>query len=92
MSVIAEKDLICLESVQWPPTGMTEGQIARSYVPRMNDLNLYSMERRRFMGDMIETFKIMRGLTGQNLPKCSENLLRIEGEVMAQSCARHNLS
>ena len=43
---------------------MIAGQRGKSYEQRLRDLNLFSLERRRARGDLIETFKIVKGLTG----------------------------
>ena len=59
-----KKDAACLEKVQRLATKMIEGQRGKTYIVRPNSLGLFSLERRRLRGDMIETFKIMKGFTG----------------------------
>ena len=58
------KDITCLERVQRLATRMTAGQRGRTYEERLADLNLFSLTRRRMRGDLIETFKIVKGLSG----------------------------
>ncbi|MGL5756646.1 MAG: reverse transcriptase domain-containing protein, partial [Paraclostridium sp.] len=58
------KDIEHLEKVQKLATRMIEGQKGKPYDQRLRDLNLFSLERRRIRGDLIETFKIVKGLSG----------------------------
>ena len=59
-----KKDANCLEKVQRLATRMVEGQRGRPYEDRLDRLKLFSLERRRLRGDLIETFKIMKGFSG----------------------------
>lgn len=59
-----KKDIYCIERVQRLATRMVAGMRGKSYKERLETLGLFSMERRRLRGDLIETFKIMKGLTG----------------------------
>ena len=59
-----KKDAECLEKVQRLATRMVAGQRGKSYQNRLRDLNLFSLNRRRMRGDLIETFKIVKGLSG----------------------------
>ena len=59
-----KKDAACLEKIQRLATKMVEGQKGKSYRERLKDLGLFSLEKRRFRGDLIETFKIVKGLSG----------------------------
>ena len=43
---------------------MIEGQGGKGYEQRLKDLDLFSLKRRRIRGDLIETFKIVKGLSG----------------------------
>ena len=61
------RDIACLEQVQRLATRMIAGQKGKSYEQRLRDLNLFSLERRRARGDLIETFKIVKGLSGLSL-------------------------
>ena len=59
-----KKDVQCLEKVQRLATRMIQGQRGKSYEQRLRDLGLFSLERRRLRGDLIEVFKIKKGLSG----------------------------
>ena len=59
-----KKDIECIERVQRLATRMVSGLRGRNYKERLESLDLFSMERRRIRGDLIETFKIMKGLAG----------------------------
>ena len=65
-SPLFKKDANCLEKVQRLATRMVEGMQGLSYEDRLKELNLFSLERRRIRGDLIETFKIKKGLSGLN--------------------------
>ena len=71
------KDIIQLERVQKRFTRMLDGL---SYKERLDKLGLFSLERRRLRGDLIEVYKIMRGidqLDSQYLfPKVGESKTR----------------
>ena len=43
---------------------MVEGQKGKDYEHRLQDLDLFSLGRRRLRGDLIETFKTLKGLNG----------------------------
>ena len=51
-----------LERVQKRFTRMLPGMEGISYEERLEKLGLFSLERRRLRGDMIEVYKIMRGM------------------------------
>ena len=59
-----KKDIVCLERVQQLATRMISGQQGKGYAQRLEDLDLFSMSRRRMRGDLIEVFKIVKGLSG----------------------------
>ena len=56
-----QKDKDCLEKIQRRATRMVKGLRKLPYQKRLKELGLYSLERRRLRGDMIETFKILTG-------------------------------
>ena len=55
------KDVDKMERVQRRFTRMLPGFQHLGYRERLNRLGLYSLERRRLRGDLIEVFKILRG-------------------------------
>src|SRR5215813_11252394 len=54
-------DINCIEKVQRRATKMIESMKDKTYGERLSCLNMYSLEKRRRRGDLIETFKIIRG-------------------------------
>lgn len=52
-----------LEKVQRRFTRWFKNQRELSYDVRLKNLNLFSMKRRRLRGDLIETFKLLKGFT-----------------------------
>ena len=57
-----QKDEEALERVQKRFTRMLPGMEGISYEERLEKLGLFSLERRRLRGDMMEVYKIMRGM------------------------------
>jgi len=60
------KDIQCLERVQSSATRMVPVLRKLSYEERLQRLGLTSLEKRRSRGDLIETFKIIRGFEKVN--------------------------
>ncbi len=52
-----------LEAVQRRPTKMIPSLRNKSYEERLVPLNLFSLEKRRLQGKLIECFKILKGFT-----------------------------
>lgn len=57
-----QKDIDTLERVQRRATKLVHGLQEKTYQERLKDLNMYSLEERRDRGDMIETFKYIKGI------------------------------
>ena len=55
------KDIDAIERVQRRDTILIPGRAGLSYEGRLKETGLYSRERRRLQGDMMEMFKIMKG-------------------------------
>ena len=55
------KDIDATERVQRRVTRLILGLARLSYEERLKETGLYTRERRRLRGDMIEMFKIMKG-------------------------------
>ena len=56
------KDIDAMEKVQRWATRLIPGLARLSYEERLKETGLYSLERRRLRGDMMEMFKIMKGV------------------------------
>ena len=61
-SPINEKDADTLEGVQRRATKMIPGLKNLSYQERLKRLGMFSLNRRRLRGDMIEVFKMIHGI------------------------------
>ncbi len=57
------KNIAKLEAVQRRTTKMIPSLRSKSYEERLARLNLFSLEKRRLRGKLIECFKILKGLT-----------------------------
>ena len=57
------KDQLKVEMVQKRAVKMIRNLRATSYDNRLEELNLFSLKKRRLRGDLIEVFKIMKGLS-----------------------------
>eukprot|EP00061_Rhincodon_typus_P007985 g30186.t1 len=60
------KNIIKLERVQKRFTKMLSGMGGSSYKERLDRLGLSSLEHRRLRGDLIEMYKMMRGINRVN--------------------------
>ena len=59
-----QRDVDLLESVQRRMTRIVPGSASIPYHERLEHMNITSLETRRFRADLIETFKILKGLEG----------------------------
>ena len=56
------KDIEALEKVQRRATRMVPGIKDKGYEVRLRMLNLFKLSKRRLRGDLIEAFKLMKGI------------------------------
>ena len=60
------KDELKLEKVQKRAVRMMKGLRAKTYEGKLKELNLFSLKKRRLRGDLIEMFKLVKGLSKWN--------------------------
>ena len=60
------KDILKLEKVQKRAVRMMKGLRAKTYEGKLNELHLFSLKKRRLRGDLIEMFKLVKGLSKWN--------------------------
>ena len=66
------KDIGSLEAVQRRMTRMIQGPRYLPYKDRLKRLNLHSLKRRRAREDMIEVFKLVKGINMGNIDQVLE--------------------
>ena len=64
------KDKVLLEKIQHRFTRLIPGFSQLDYMTRLNRLNLWTLEECRNRADLIELFKIYRGLSGIKIESC----------------------
>ena len=63
------KDIEKLEKIQRRVTKMIPRLKNKTYEERLDELNLFSLTKRRIRGDLIEVFKIFKGYSNLNVNK-----------------------
>uniref|UniRef100_A0A4W3H721 Reverse transcriptase domain-containing protein n=1 Tax=Callorhinchus milii TaxID=7868 RepID=A0A4W3H721_CALMI len=93
-----KKDILALDGVQCRFTRLVPGMRGLTYEDRLNKLGLYSLEYRRIRGDLIETYKILKGLdkvgTEGLFPLVGESItrghsLKIKGQPFRTELRKH---
>ena len=64
-----KKDIVLLEKVQKRATKMISELRHLNYEQRLSKLGLISLEKRRIRGDLIQAFKIIKGIDKVNMNK-----------------------
>eukprot|EP00061_Rhincodon_typus_P012869 g38883.t1 len=72
--------MLALEGLQKKITRMTLETKGLSYEEQLRTMGLYSMEFRRMRRDLIETYRILRGLDSVDV----ENMFALVGEARIQ--------
>ena len=92
------KDILATEGVQRRFTRLIPGMSGLPYEERLDRLGLYSLEFRILRGDLIETYKILKGLdrldTGRLFPMLGKSRtrghsLRIRGKSFRTEMRKH---
>ena len=58
-----QKDITRLEKVQKRAVNMMQNLRGKSYEDKLKEIKLFSLSKRRIRGDMIETFKLIKGFS-----------------------------
>ncbi len=87
------RDIAKLEAVQLKATKMIPSQRNKSYEERLARLNLFSLEKRRLRGKLMECFKILKGFTNVDANKLFsiDELSRTRSNGMKLRCRQTEL-
>ena len=86
------KDIAKLEGVQRRATKMIPSLRNKSYEERLSTLNMFSLEKRRLRGKLIECFKILNGFTNVDRSKVFmiDDTLRTRNNGIKLKCRQVN--
>ena len=83
-----KRDVDSMERVQRRGTHMIRGQQGRPYEERLRDLNLFSIQKRRLRGNLVASYKLVRGdqqALGKSLfPRALPGVTRNDGHKLAE--------
>ena len=87
-----QKDIDHLERVQRRATKIIPELRNKTYEQRLNKLNLFSLQKRRRRGDMIETFKMLKGFDRLDIQNLFEmdNVCKTRGHGLKLKKKRFN--
>ena len=92
-----EGDIDCLERVQQRAVGMVSGLRGRTYMEKLDELNMETLSERRHQRDMQQTFRILHGIDKVNsedwfkMGSDSERVTRATADPLNMRTARVRL-
>jgi ribonuclease P/MRP protein subunit RPP40 len=90
-----QKDIDVLEKVQRRATRMIEGFKGMDYEDRLNNVGLTTLETRRIRADLLEVYKIIKGIEGVNeetfFERRRDSICRGHGYMLLKKRFRTNL-
>src|SRR5215813_14392956 len=85
------RDIANIERIQRRATKLVEGMQGKSCQDRLNELGMYTLEKRRKRGDLIETFKVIKGKDIVKDFYEMDNNIRTRGQDLKLLKSRSNL-